>query len=637
MDVYGDGTFEYPYPGVDSPEIDVGSSSDGVNAMLPVIQSITQQVNGNSDTPDVALNGTGTLQITGTSLEDQGTDPNPSICVNGSCSGNGSPGSAAGLALGVISSTDTSMLVSYTVDGQASSVGPHNITVTTVAGTSNTYSLTVWDPTPAITVNPGPPQHWEAANSSQVVTITGMGLGTSPQLSIVGTAVLSVNGITNQSTGGTVTSITATVSLSAAGGAVAITVTTQGYGGPGGTNFLPSDNGHSNISNEVDVTVDPAQAAPAPTIVWGQGGNVCQQAAAVPAVVVGQRIAITGCLPAVVSPANVSSQSWSYPAAFIQNVVAGYNPAATNNQQVSHLSLPIGCDPSQTSCSFPAFFPVSPGSPGPYTLTYTYVLNNGGGSGSVSVALQVAGPTATGQNGAFFTATPTTALDVWPAGIACGGQGNAPALELGDGRENVGIAFRVTANPPAAAQGSFLWVQLINNHTIQYRANPAASNTASGAGLDNWFPYETLPNLPNSTNDSPGATLSTDGLNPPANSRALGEVLDTFSATMYLLWDPAMNAAGQTGACAAASNAVTAGGQANPQPTACASIPVPVGYITWSYSGNAINTLANQANRLGEITTWVLGGCGAPLPGQPAFTPSTSYPTWNTVVQNVVH
>jgi hypothetical protein len=60
--------------------------------------------------------------------------------------------------------TDNGMNVPYSVSSSPSSTGQYGITVTTTSGTSNTYNITVGDPTPVITgISPGsqgnPPDH----------------------------------------------------------------------------------------------------------------------------------------------------------------------------------------------------------------------------------------------------------------------------------------------------------------------------------------------------------------------------------------------------------------------------------------------------------------------------------------------
>jgi hypothetical protein len=597
LDVYGNASEGDGYPVMQEPEIQVGSSYDVVARVPPVISSITEQGNSGSEVPEVTLNSSGILlDIHGASLTDGGNDPNPAVCVNGICSGNGGQVSAAGITLNVTAVGDADITVNCSVDGQASSVGTHSITVVTDAGTSNAVGLTVGDPTPVISVSPASP--WQAANSPLLVTVTGTGFGTNPQLSIAGTAVAGVTGVTNHPSSGPVTSITATVTLYASGGVAAITVASQGYGGAGPAGFLP---GYPNepSSAEADVAVAPAPTAPLPTVVWGQGAGACQQPAAVPPLVVGQLTTITGCLPATVPAGNVLNQYWSYPAAFIQNVVAGYNPSASNNQQVSYLSLPIGCDPSQISCSFPAFYPISPGSPGPYTLTYTYVLKNSAGSGSISVALQVAGPT-----GASIAAVPDNADGV---NVGAGTAWGLPWI-LQFGIAGVvggtpGMTFTASATLPAGNQGQYSWIQLLDKDSV-HLIDP--TNGPEACSLDVSPEYDGVynPNPGVTTVDSPFTSLY-DG-----NGNSRGELARSFQASMYLMWQP------------------------NPAPgcdsDAC-TILVPLAEVDWSWTGDTINTVPKQAG--GSPGVWPLTGCQTYSP-KPASTATSSYPKWGAFTGN---
>ena len=82
-----------------------------------------------------------------------------------------------------------------------------------------------------------------------------------------------------------------------------------------------------------------------------------------------------------------------------------------------------------------------------------------------------------------------------------------------------------------------------------------------------------------------------------------GEVERSFNATTYLMWTPNA-AAGCTGG------------------EACA-IEVPLATLSWSWTGDAINTLQNQNNG----STWTLTGCQTCSNGQPQ--PTASYPQWD--------
>jgi hypothetical protein len=94
-------------------------------------------------------------------------------------------------------------------------------------------------------------------------------------------------------------------------------------------------------------------------------------------------------------------------------------------------------------------------------------------------------------------------------------------------------------------------------------------------------------------NDSPDIALD----------QANGEEARNFSATTYGLWTPTQDGACNAGVC---------------------MIPVPLGYVSWSWEGDAINTLQNQSNE----TTWNLLSCSSDSVN--TFQASSTYPTWTT-------
>jgi hypothetical protein len=191
----------------------------------PQINSITS-----SDPNGLILGGSGTLTITGQYLTAGGNDSSPTV---GAVSG-------TGLRLGGAQiERDSQLDVSYNIDSNPSSTGFHRITVTTVSGTSNSYSVQVGDPPPVITgYTPASP--WLAGNAYSL-SITGSGFGTNPGLSITGVAGLSYSVIGSSDTN---ISATVTIDASSPGGTASITVTSNGYSGSG-NNFVASGSGDS--------------------------------------------------------------------------------------------------------------------------------------------------------------------------------------------------------------------------------------------------------------------------------------------------------------------------------------------------------------------------------------------------------
>jgi hypothetical protein len=77
------------------------------------------------------------------------------------------------------------------------------------------------------------------------------------------------------------------------------------------------------------------------------------------------------------------------------------------------------------------------------------------------------------------------------------------------------------------------------------------------------------------------------------------EATTSFAATMYAMWTPS--------------------GVSNP-------LPVPLGYVTWGYSGDAIQNLSTGVWSINPKTT-SQGTAGS-------FVPSSTYPTWTTTIVN---
>jgi hypothetical protein len=153
------------------------------------------------------------------------------------------------------------------------------------------------------------------------------------------------------------------------------------------------------------------------------------------------------------------------------------------------------------------------------------------------------------------------------------------------------------------------------------------------SGLDNWYPF--AQNSQYQTFDYPRVNL--DGW---IGYSALGEVADSFNATMYLMWDPTLPGQGQAQPCSAASNLwSTEADNWDPTPSTCTgSIPVPIAFTNWGYRGDAINTLQYQMN---NGTTWMLNcPLNPPAPPTPTVTPTNpkaynfGYPFWTSVAYN---
>jgi hypothetical protein len=109
----------------------------------------------------------------------------------------------------------------------------------------------------------------------------------------------------------------------------------------------------------------------------------------------------------------------------------------------------------------------------------------------------------------------------------------------------------------------------------------------------------------------------------------MGEAAAQFKATMYLMWNPSLNANG-TSAPGCAASSIQAGKNITSTASKCTgSVPIPLGYVSWGFNGCAIDTLSNTD------TQWVLQ-CPVPVSVAPTPTvePTSSYPQWSTTFHN---
>ena len=154
-----------------------------------------------------------------------------------------------------------------------------------------------------------------------------------------------------------------------------------------------------------------------------------------------------------------------------------------------------------------------------------------------------------------------------------------------------GITFRAGYFLPEEMLKNFIWVQLIQFDSLMVKTRegtlhcvPKSQPVAElGTGLDTSYPYDTR----NPTRDNPPLQLT----------REAQEFSRMFHARMYLLWTSGL------------SN----------------SIPVPLGYVDWHFSAQAVSK--DQSNN------WMLlYGSGGPNDPEKPFTQSHSYPLWNSLV-----
>ena len=176
-----------------------------------------------------------------------------------------------------------------------------------------------------------------------------------------------------------------------------------------------------------------------------------------------------------------------------------------------------------------------------------------------SATFNVAGPTSPG------TAVALGTINISSSKLVFGGSG-----------ANIGIKFTPSATPPSGYSKTWVYVQLIDSLTIQLTGS--TSHTCTGSGLDANYPYP--PVTSTYTDDNPSVTLST----------SYTEESDSMSAHMYVLWSSGLTN----------------------------SIPVPLGYVSWSWYGDAKYTSG----------AWHLQSSSTRSAN--TFQASTSYPAWTT-------
>ena len=420
--------------------------------------------------------------------------------------------------------------------------------------------------------------------TSGLMTITGSGFsgkGT-PSIQFDGAGISTVNASVMSDT-----EIQAGYAVSCQATSQDVSVSFSGADGAEQSNMLP-------IAVALPV-------APAPIIQFG-GNNV----SGTTNVVVGQQIALTASvsLPACMT---FSSQSWSIPPG---TAVGGYVNAAgtgipdTNGGQVKALPPKDTTDPLPLGYTF---YWVYPGSS--FNMAYQYTMS--GGFGSVNSPVATATFSVSGGGGVMGSAAYShlnienlpscnTTTPLFPTMV----YGNTTGTIC---KVNLGSTFGVTFTAPStSSSGAYSYIQIINGDSS---TQPGAPSCTFSQGIDGNYPYAGL--IPNS---SPLQAVDAPGIQLLASSAS--SVQRTFSATMFLMWTPNL-------------------------PN---SIPVPIGYQTWGFSGTA-----SCSTVCGTWTNWTATANGTPgLVGN--FVQSNGsqtsdghttlqfgYPTWNNAATQSCH
>jgi len=317
-----------------------------------------------------------------------------------------------------------------------------------------------------------------------------------------------------------------------------------------------------------------------------------------PPVIVGQQIALVANpdLPSSITPVGTQ---WTVGGTRI----AGYNPSA-GPTDVTPLKA---ADLKNTTVTF--YWPYTETA---VPVTYKYCVDITGAnpvrqcSPDATATFEVDGPT--GGTMSFTPFAPAVTISnltvctdshghKWPGGpwmyyatgvtgLACPGEADYPAF---------GITFNTPTGYANDSGGSYSLVQLISSDTTT-----GESSVKSVAGLDTEYPYGGPP-----SSDSPKVYLQ-------STARS---VTRTFSANMFLMW----------------------------QSNTSGSIPVPLGYQTWGFSGTA-----TCSTSCGTARNWTAANTKGTTPGPAgSFVPSSAsqtlkvgnnplvdgYPTWTRTSQ----
>jgi len=238
-----------------------------------------------------------------------------------------------------------------------------------------------------------------------------------------------------------------------------------------------------------------------------------------------------------------------------------------------HTPFQGGPQPVVREGSTTIFYWVTPGDD--RVVTYCLRLPNGV-SAKASVTFDIDGPSSTQVD----VDAEKVAIDAAPA--------NSSVLGL----TGAGISFNARYFLPEGVAKNFIWVQVIQSDAITVNSGgvrlhcvPKTQPIASfGAGLDTTYPYDTH----NPTLDNPRIQLASD----------IQEYSRRFHARMFLLWSSGL------------SN----------------SIPVPLGFVDWSFSGDVVLKDAKS-------NSWLLkSGRGGPDNSIEPFTRAPIYPFWTSLV-----
>ena len=528
----------------------------------------------------------------------------------------------------------TIMTVALDIPVDAAS-GTHTVTVNDeLLGSSNSVNFQVGDRTPSITSVV--PSRWSAGTTVNV-QILGTGFGTNPP-----TVNISGGGVTSfQITGpnppsDTEIDVSVTIDPNAPTGSATIEVTSTGYAG---NPFSPVPGSSPNSPN-FTVQVDSTPASPIVIVRSNdpqqcQGIDLSQQTQTIYA---GQQVNLRACLTSLHPGEAIQTATWTING----NVVLFYS-ASTSKATLNTFSPPddcvdqiingsVGAPPN--SCTVDPFFWVCPIKtavvctyPDAVTAVFEYRLNNGNGA-SKTVTYNVQGP---GNTGVPITIDPdggtaTVKVTSDQNGLGIGPTGITVVSSDGSNGTSAGLVVMASAQLPqdpntGTTVGSFSWARLFNSpttvsfiqgSTLDSQAVPSQGPGAFSCSLVNpldgnpealIYPASSVAqkNVPNDLLLISGGT----GLSPLQGEGGFSRL-----ETVYLFWEPP-DPVGNCPSC---------------------TIPIPLGAVTFHYSGAATNSLNSAQGTQG----WTMNaGCGTG-PGSSNPVAGTAFPIWTAkfAVQN---
>ena len=276
-------------------------------------------------------------------------------------------------------------------------------------------------------------------------------------------------------------------------------------------------------------------------------------------VAVGEKIALAATIPSLPPCMQLQSQSWTPPAA--SNAVGNFNASVSSGQVVPISTI-------STSGSSYAFYWTTPGNPLSTNFSYS-ITPHGGGSQEVSpiasIVFNVEGPTKVTVSSTLGT------INISQTNY----------LRLGGSEQNLGIDFIATSTAPTDFQGSYCWVQILNSYkNVNYPPSGSPTTCVASAGLDTNYPYDEG----NDIDDEPKVEL--------VSPYVQETITNTF--TMYLMWIPTVSTD---------------------------AIPVPLGSVSWNWSGNAIYSSSTKM--------WSLNTSGNTAAANPFVPSTTTFPQWD--------